>query len=62
MSLDRVSIDFDRCFECGQAYTALSRVKTLAGCHIKHLTLAKMLCVSSKALGFYQGLAVSRWV
>tara|TARA_B110000027_G_C15968831_1_gene233314 strand:+ start:184 stop:339 length:156 start_codon:yes stop_codon:yes gene_type:complete len=50
------------CTVTGQAYTALSRVKTLAGCHVKNLTLARMRCVSSKAMGFYQGLELSQWV
>ena len=62
MSLDKVIIDFDRCFETGQCYTALSRVKTLAGCHVKNLTLARMHLVSRKALIFYQGLVTSQWV
>ena len=54
MSLSKVSIDFNGIFENGQAYTALSRVKTLAGAHLIGLTLARMRMVSTVARGWYQ--------
>jgi ATP-dependent DNA helicase PIF1 len=62
MSLNKVIIDFDRVFETGQSYTALSRVTTLAGCFIKNLTLARMRCASHKSLAWYNGLRYAEWV
>lgn len=31
MSIDRLAVSFDGIFECGQAYVALSRARTLEG-------------------------------
>lgn len=56
MSLDRVSIDFARTFADGQAYTALSRVKTLSGAYIRGLSLRMLKMAAPKALAFYAGL------
>jgi ATP-dependent DNA helicase PIF1 len=56
MSLDRVSIDFSRTFADGQAYTALSRVKTLAGAFVKGLTLRMMRMAAAEPLAFYASL------
>ena len=56
MSLDRVSIDFSKTFADGQCYTAMSRVKTLAGAYVKGLTLRMMRMASEEALAFYAGL------
>lgn len=55
MSLDKVSIDFSRTFADGQAYVALSRVKTLAGAYLKGLSLKMMRMAASAALEFYEG-------
>ena len=57
MTLENVSIDFKGCFNDGQAYTALSRAKTLAGCHVKNLTLEHMNRVNKEALRWYDGLS-----
>lgn len=37
MSLDNASIDLERCFEYGQGYVAISRVRSLKGLHLKGL-------------------------
>lgn len=61
MSLERASIDFNRVFENGQAYTALSRMRTLAGAFLKGLQLRHLLMVSDKARDWYTGLRVEEW-
>lgn len=38
MSLDEATIDLSKCFEFGQGYVALSRVRTLAGMHIEGIS------------------------
>jgi len=60
-SLDRVSVDFGKCFEKGQAYVALSRVKALSNAYIRGLTLAMMRDASQKAVSWYRGLEAARW-
>ena len=55
-TLDAVDIDFLNTFMAGQAYTALSRVKTLAGAYLRGLKLSHMHMVNSKALRFYNSL------
>ena len=61
MSLERASIDFGGVFEEGQAYTALSRMRTLAGAFLKGLTLKHLLMVSAKAKAWYANLRVEEW-
>ena len=56
MSLERLSIDFSRCFAEGQAYVALSRIKSLAGVYIRGLTPGHMKMVAKKPLAFYKKL------
>lgn len=56
MSLERLSIDFSRCFAEGQAYVALSRIKSLAGVYIRGLSLGHMKMVAKKPLAFYRKL------
>lgn len=52
MTLDNVEIDFRRTFTQGQAYTALSRVKTLAGAHLKGLSIRHLRMAHEKAVRF----------
>jgi hypothetical protein len=58
MSLNNVEIDFQRTFSKGQAYTALSRVKTLSNSYIRGLRLEHMRMVASKPMQFYRSLQV----
>lgn len=61
MSLDKVCVEFQKCFAPGQAYVALSRVKALANAYIRGLTLRMMRDVSQKAVSWYRGLEVGQW-
>ena len=55
MTLDRLVVDCAKIFERGQAYVAMSRVKTLEGLYIKNFEPAKVL-VDSKVAKFYENL------
>ena len=55
-SLDCAHIDFSRCFDAGQAYTALSRMRRLDGCSIHGLALHHMRAVNGDAVRFYAAL------
>ena len=57
MSLDTVYIDFQGTFEEGQAYTALSRVRSLAGAWIRNLQLKHLRMASGKCKRWYEALA-----
>ena len=57
MSLDTVCIDFQGTFEEGQAYTALSRVRSLAGAWIRNLQLKHLTMASGKCKRWYEALA-----
>lgn len=52
MTLDCVEVDLKDVFECGQAYTALSRVRTLEGLRIKNFD-ANFIQVHPKVVSFY---------
>jgi ATP-dependent exoDNAse (exonuclease V) alpha subunit len=60
-SLERVIIDFEGCFADGQAYTALSRVRTLAGAWLVNLREQHMRMVSRQAKRWYEALDVQQW-
>lgn len=51
-TFDKLCIDLARTFECGQAYVALSRARTLAGMYIKNFT-KKCVKANKVALSFY---------
>ena len=52
MTLDKVFIDFDRVFADGQAYVALSRVKSLDGLYLKHFNASKIFA-NDEVKNFY---------
>ena len=52
MTLDCVEVDLKDVFTCGQAYTALSRVKTLDGLRIKNFDV-NYIQVHPKVVSFY---------
>ena len=55
MTLDKLVVDCSRIFERGQAYVAMSRVKTLDGLYIKSFSKEKVM-VDSKVADFYSDL------
>lgn len=55
-TIDLAVIDLNSCFEYGQAYTALSRVKTMNGLFLKPFLYSKIKC-HPKALDFYKKIA-----
>lgn len=61
MSLERANVDFNGIFEYGQAYTALSRMRTLAGVYICNLKPMHLRMASERAKGWYDSLTVQEW-
>ncbi len=55
MTLDNLVVDCSRIFERGQAYVAISRVKTLAGLYLKNFEPQKVL-VDNHVAEFYQNI------
>jgi len=55
LSLDSAHIDIRAAIEPGQAYVALSRLRTLKGLHLKEWI--KCLHVSDEAINFYKNLS-----
>ena len=55
MTLDNVFIDFNRIFEYGQAYVALSRVKSLTGLYLRGFNPQKIM-TNPKIIEFYKNL------
>lgn len=55
MTLDKLVVDCARIFERGQAYVAMSRVRTLDGLYLKNFEPQKVF-VDSKVAKFYQDL------
>lgn len=55
MTLDNVFVDCDKIFEQGQAYVALSRVRTLNGLHLKGF-LPEKIKINPKVANFYANL------
>ncbi len=57
MSLDKLVVDCSRIFEKGQAYVALSRIKTLEGLYLFNFNPQKVM-VDEKVVDFYQTLDI----
>lgn len=52
-TFDKICINLENCFECGQAYVALSRARTIAGMYIQGLA-KKCVKANAVALSFYK--------
>lgn len=57
MTLSRVHVDLEKCFERGQAYVALSRAKSLEGLSLNVLPSMSNVRASAKIVRYYQELA-----
>ena len=57
MSLDKLVVDCSRIFEKGQAYVALSRIKTLNGLYLHNFNPAKVM-VDNTVVEFYKNLKI----
>ncbi len=55
MTLDELVVDCNRIFECGQAYVALSRIKTLAGLYLRSFNPNKIV-VNEEVINFYDSI------
>ena len=55
MTLDKLVVDCSRIFEKGQAYVAMSRVKTLDGLYLKNFSKDKVM-VDERVAEFYSNL------
>ena len=60
-SLERASLDFSGVFENGQAYTALSRMRTLGGAFLRGLQMKHLNMTNEKAKAWYANLSVETW-
>lgn len=58
MTLDRVEVSLANCFECGQAYVALSRARSLAGLRIIGALPASSVRTHPKVAAFYRDMRV----
>lgn len=57
MPLDKLFVDCSKIFEKGQAYAALSRIKTLNGLYIRSFSPAKVM-TDDTAAEFYKNLKI----
>lgn len=55
MTLEKLIVDCNRIFECGQAYVALSRIKSIDGLYLKSFNPNKV-SVNSQVVKFYESL------
>lgn len=58
MTLEKLIVDCNRIFECGQVYVALSRIKTLNGIYLKSFN-PKKVWANEEVLNFYQKLEIN---
>ncbi len=56
MTIELLQCDLAGCFECGQAYVALSRAKSVQGLSLKHPISPDFIKVSYEAVEFYNSL------
>lgn len=59
LSLDKVCIDFEGTFESGQAYVALSRVRSKSGLSVKNLR-PNLIKANKKAVEFYKKMSTKK--
>ena len=57
MTLDKLIVDCNRIFECGQVYVALSRIKSLEGLYLKSFNPEKVWA-NQEVLNFYQSVKI----
>lgn len=55
MTLDKLIVDCNRIFECGQVYVALSRIKSIEGLYLKSFN-PKKVWANEEVLRFYQSV------
>ena len=55
MTLEKLIVDCNRVFECGQVYVALSRIKSLDGLYLKSFN-PKKVWANEEVLNFYQSV------
>jgi len=55
MTLEKLIVDCNRIFECGQAYVALSRIKSIEGLYLKSFSPNKV-SVNQQVVNFYESL------
>lgn len=57
MTLEKLVVDCNRIFECGQAYVALSRIKSIEGLYLKSFNPNKV-SVNPQVVNFYEALKI----